>query len=84
MAPGARSKFAAPMFANEFFRKQMYCIEDSTCDVVGTFGAFRSDSAPPSPTVIRRPGDRSPLPLTGEQIFATFMDINEHGPLYYR
>jgi len=37
MAPGARSKFGAPIFEPEVFRKQMYCIEESTCDLVGTF-----------------------------------------------
>jgi len=37
MAPGARSKFGVPMFEPEVFRKQMYCIEESTCDTVGTF-----------------------------------------------
>jgi len=31
MAPGARSKFGAPVFETEVFRKQMYCIEESTC-----------------------------------------------------
>jgi len=53
MAPGARSKFGAPMFATEVFRKQMYCIEECTCDIVGTFrhpesfGAPRGDLAHP-------------------------------------
>ena len=37
MAPGARSKFGAPMLESEVFRKQMHCIEESTCDIVGTF-----------------------------------------------
>ena len=37
MAPGARSKFGVPMFEPEVFRKQMYCIEERTCDTVGTF-----------------------------------------------
>jgi len=52
MAPGARSKFIAPIFEPEVFRKQMYCIEKSTCDIFGTFRsppvilAHRSDSAP--------------------------------------
>jgi len=55
MAPGSRSEFGAnPMFAPEFFRKQMCCIEERTCDVtlLGLFGAPaviqcpRSDSAP--------------------------------------
>jgi len=36
MVPGTRSGFSAPMFEPEIFRKQMYCIEESICDVVGT------------------------------------------------
>jgi len=54
MAPGAGSKFAASKFEPEVFRKQMYCTEESTCDIVGTslrplksFSVPRSDSAPP-------------------------------------
>jgi len=35
--PGARSKFGAPIFETEVFRKQMYCVKESTCDIVGTF-----------------------------------------------
>ena len=31
MAPGARSKFGAPMFEPKDFREQKYCIEESTC-----------------------------------------------------
>jgi len=46
MAPGARSNFGAPMFELEVFRKQMYCIEESTCDIVGTFRRPHSDLAP--------------------------------------
>ena len=42
-----RSKFGAPMFEPEVFRKQMHCIEESTCDTVEIFGNPRSDSAPP-------------------------------------
>ena len=52
--PGARSKFGKPMFETGVFRKQMYCIEESTCDIVGTFlrppqsfDALHSDSAHP-------------------------------------
>jgi len=37
MAPGAGRKFGAPMFEFEVFRKQMYCIEESTFSIVGTF-----------------------------------------------
>jgi len=47
MAPVARSKFGALMFEPEVFRKQMYSIEESTCDIVGTFRLPLSDSAPP-------------------------------------
>jgi len=46
MAPGARSKFGAPMFEAQLFRKQIYCIEESTCDIFGTFQRPSSDSAP--------------------------------------
>jgi len=34
---GTISKFGALMFEPEVFRKQMYCIEESTCDIVGPF-----------------------------------------------
>jgi len=37
MAPGAKSQFGAPMAEPELFRKQICCIEESTCDIVGTF-----------------------------------------------
>jgi len=47
MAPGARRKFGVPMFEPEVFLKQMYGIEENTCDIVGTFGAPRSESVPP-------------------------------------
>jgi len=36
------------MFEREVFRKQMYSIEESTCDIGGRFGAPRSHSAPRS------------------------------------
>jgi len=45
------------MFEFEVFRKQMYCIEENTCDIVWTFWRPRSDSAP---VVIRRPGNSAP------------------------
>jgi len=45
MAPGARSMFGAPMFETEVFRKQLYCIEESTSDTVGTFRHPHSDPA---------------------------------------
>ena len=61
MASGARSKFGAPMFEPEVFLKQMYCAEESTCDIVGTFRRPRNDSA--LPAEIRRPGNCGPFAL---------------------
>ena len=46
MAPGAKSKFGAPIFDFEVVRKQMYCFEEIICVIVGT---------------IRRPGNCTPL-----------------------
>jgi len=55
MASGARGKSGAPMFETVVFQKQMYCIEESTCDIAGIFrlplqlfGAPCSDLAPRS------------------------------------
>jgi len=47
MTPGARSKFGAPIFDPEVFQKQMYFIEESTCDIVGTFRLPRIHSVHP-------------------------------------
>jgi len=52
MAPGVRSKFGAPMFEPEVFRKQMYCTE-VLVTLLGLFGAFM---------VIRRPGNCASSP----------------------
>jgi len=50
MVPGARSKFGAPMFELQVFRK----IEESACaTLLGLFGTPSSHSA--SPPVICRP-----------------------------
>jgi len=64
MAPGARSQFGAPVFEPEIFRRQVYCIEESTCDIVATFR--QSSQSFGSPTVIGRPVNCDPLgpPLT--------------------
>ena len=35
--PGQGTSLAPPMFEPEVFRKQMYCIEESTSDIIGTF-----------------------------------------------
>jgi len=47
---GARAKMQVrrPIFEPEVFRKQMYCIEECTCDIVGIFCRHRSISAPQS------------------------------------
>ena len=67
MAPGARRKFGTPIFEPEDLRKQMYCIEEGTCDIVGIFWRPRNHSGPPqsfrAPRVIRRPGNCAPLPF---------------------
>jgi len=40
MAPGARNKFGAPIFKPKVFREQKHCIEEDTCELVGSFGAL--------------------------------------------
>jgi len=61
MALGARRKFGAPIFEPELFRKQIHCIEESTCDIFGTCRRPRSDSGP---HIDSAPGElRSPSPL---------------------
>ena len=57
--PGQEAKLTSPMFGPEVFRKQMYCIEESTCDIVETFRQPRSHWA--SPAVIQRLGNCAPL-----------------------
>jgi len=43
MARGVRSMFGASLCETEVFRTQMYCIEKSTSDIVGTFRRPHSD-----------------------------------------
>jgi len=47
------------MFEPEVFRKQMNCIEGTTCDIVGT--KLRPPQLLGAPIVIRRPGNCSPF-----------------------
>jgi len=54
MVPGARSKFVAPMFEPEVFRKQMYCIEESIVALLRVFGAH-IDSVPGESCLPRPP-----------------------------
>jgi len=67
MATGARCEFDAHIFEPEVFRKQMYCIEECTCDIVRIFWRPSNHSAHPQYfsvlRVIRRPGNCAPLPL---------------------
>jgi len=37
MALGGKTQFGVPIFEPKVFRKQMYRIEESSCDNVGTF-----------------------------------------------
>jgi len=53
MAPGAKSKFGAPIFEPEVFRKQMYCTE-VLVTLLGLFGAPQPFGAL---MMIRRPGN---------------------------
>jgi len=71
-----------PSLTPEIFRKRMYCIEGSTCDIVGTFSA--------SPAVIRlphsdsAPGELCPLrppfvtPLLIKQIITVTYCLSLH------
>jgi len=51
MVPGARTKFGVPMFELEIFQKQMYCFEESICEIAGTFR--RPPQSLGAPIVIR-------------------------------
>ena len=51
--PGQEAKFGAPVLETEFFRKQIYCIEESSCDIVRAF--WRSSQPFGIPAVIWRP-----------------------------
>ena len=59
MAPGARSKYGAPIFDLEVFRNEMYCIEESNCEIVGIFR--RHPQWLSIPILIRRPENCTPL-----------------------
>jgi len=47
------------MFETEVFRKQMYCIEESTCGIVASFRRLLQPYG--APIVTRRPGNPAPL-----------------------
>jgi len=65
-SPRARSKFVAPMFEPEVFLKQVYCIEESTCDIVGTFR--RPEQSFGAPIVIVSRGMGPPFPLVTPRV----------------
>jgi len=54
MVPGAKDKFGTPRFEPEVFWKLKHCVEESTCNIVGTFW---------HPLVIWRPVHCAPLPF---------------------
>jgi len=59
MALGSRCKFGAPTFETEVFWKQIYCIEENTYDIVGTFR--RPPQCFDAPIVTRLPGNCATL-----------------------
>jgi len=67
LRPEQEASLVPPIFEPEVFRKQMYCIEECVCDIVGIFWLPRNHSAPlqysSAPRVIRRPGNCTPLSL---------------------
>jgi len=97
MAPGSRIKFGAPMFAPELRRKQMDCVEESACDMIGT---FRRPPQPFSvPIVICHPGNCVPSGRnSGVEAYlktsitashdcvlnsAAFPDVTRHSTFYF-
>jgi len=63
MLDGDRGKeqVRRPMFEPEVFLYQMQCIEENTCDIVGTFRRLTQSFG--APIVIRRTGNCAPFPL---------------------
>jgi len=62
--------FCVAMFEPEVFRKQTYCIEESTCGIVGTFR--RPPQLFGTPIVIPCPGNCAPAaPLVTPLVTAT-------------
>ena len=78
MAPGARSKFGAPMFETDLLEANVvYSFEESTSDTFGTFrlppqllGALCSDLAPHSDSAPEEL--RPPCPLRYALVVAPF------------
>jgi len=49
------------MFEPEAFRKEIYCVEESTCKIVGTF--WRPQQTFGTSIMIRRPGNFPPVAI---------------------
>jgi len=78
MAPGARSKFGAPVFKLEVFRKQKYRIEESSCAIADTFRRPPAVIRRP-PIVIRSPGNCASLfPLATPLTLWSLASYNSH------
>jgi len=69
MGPWARSRFGAPIFEPEVFRKQMYSIEESTCDTVATFRHPPQSSS--DPAVVQWLGTRESVTSLSPPRYAT-------------
>jgi len=85
MAAGARSKFAASMFEPEVFRKQLYCIEQSTCDIVRTFHS-PGNCSPLSPLVtplVPRARSKFGSPMFEPEVFRKLMCCIEESRLWH-
>ena len=65
MAPGGMKLVCRPYVRTWGLSEAMYCIEEGTCDIVGTFFDPRSHFAPPprcgAPVVIQRTGNCASL-----------------------
>jgi len=57
----------------------MYCIEESTCDVVGIFGAPRSDLEPHSDSVLGKLCAPLVTPLTVQYLVETLLSDLRRG-----
>jgi len=66
------------MFEPEVFPKQMHCIVESNCDIVGIFR--RPPQSVGAPIVIRGPGNFSPLAVPSLLACLQHLDVSDYGP----
>jgi len=72
---GPPKQVGAPVFEPEVFWKQMHCIEESICDIVGTLRhTLQSFGAP---IVIRRPGNCAPVAPSRVTILVSYRSTPE-------